>query len=185
MKSNEKLLHSASDHPGALDHEKRERFLKFIRHVCPTADPTSIMLIGQVMRANNLLEQEAERNLGGGLTYAKFRLLMNLHRDEQRGEAEGMQPSELSEAQGVTRNTVSSLIASLERDGMIHRELHGTDHRRFVIRLTQEGRKQLKMKMASQFKSVTECFDGFTAAERQTFLNFLTRLNQKLTEQNK
>jgi DNA-binding MarR family transcriptional regulator len=166
--------------------EKKERFHAFIRQVCPSADSTSVILFGNVMRANNLLEQAAERNLGNAdLTYAKFRLLMNLHRGERMGATEGMQPSELSEAQGVSRNTVSSLIASLEKDGLIHRELHGTDHRRFVIRLTAEGRKMLRTKMASQFEFVTECFHGFTPAERQTFLGFLVRLNRSLTEKNK
>jgi DNA-binding MarR family transcriptional regulator len=168
-----------------VDGEKR-RFLDFIRRTCPTADPTSVFLFGQLMHANNLLEQAAERNLGGaGLTWAKFRLLMSLFRGEQHGVTAGMQPSELSDVQGVSRNTVSSLIATLEKDGLITRELHGTDHRRFVIHLTAEGRKLMKTNMANQFKFVTECFTGFSAAERQTFLDFLARLNQALAEQNK
>jgi DNA-binding MarR family transcriptional regulator len=183
--SNEKTMKPDALHPSGLDNEKRMRFLKFIRHICPAADPTSILLFGQVIRANNLLEQAAERNLGGGLTYAKFRLLMNLHRSEAHGASEGMQPSELSDEQGVSRNTVSSLIASLEKDGLIYRELHGTDHRRFVIRLTPEGRKLLKTKMAGGFEFITNCFEGFNAAERQSFLAFLTRLNQKLAEHDK
>jgi DNA-binding MarR family transcriptional regulator len=138
------------------------------------------------MHANNLLEQAAERNLGGaGLTWAKFRLLMNLNRGEHRGPVEGMQPSELSDAQGVSRNTVSALIASLEKDGLISRELHGTDRRRFVIRLTPEGRKVFKTKMGSQFRFVTQCFDGFNASERQMFLDFLSRLNHSLVEKTK
>ncbi len=40
---------------------------------------------------------------------------------------EGMKPSELSAAQGVGRNTVSALIASLEEDGFISRALHAQD----------------------------------------------------------
>ena len=168
-----------------LDGEKR-RFLDFVRRVCPTADPTSVILFGQVMHANNLLEQAAERNLGGaGLTWAKFRLLMSLYSGEQHGVTVGMQPSELSNVQGVSRNTVSSLIGTLEKDGLITRQLHGTDHRRFVIHLTTEGRRLMKTNMAHQFKFVTECFTGFNAAERQTFLDFLGRLNQALAEKNK
>ena len=168
-----------------LDGEKR-RFLDFVRRACPTADPTSVILFGQVMHANNLLEQAAERNLGGvGLTWAKFRLLMNLYRCEQHGVTTGMQPSELSDVQGVSRNTVSSLISTLEKEGMITRELHVTDHRRFVIHLTPEGRKLMKTNMAHQFKFVTDCFTGFNASERQTFLDFLARLNQALAEKNK
>lgn len=169
-----------------MDDQRRKWFLEFIRHVSPSADPTSVMLFGQVTRANNLLEQAAERNLSGaGLTWAKFRLLMNLGRGEQHGAVQGMLPSELSDAQGVSRNTVSSLIASLEKDGLITRELHGTDRRKFVIRLTPEGRKLLKARMNDQFTFVTRCFDGFSATERQTLLEFLLRLNDHLTDKHK
>jgi DNA-binding MarR family transcriptional regulator len=169
-----------------LDGEKHRRFLDFIRRTCPAADPTSVILFGQVMHANNMLEQAAERNLGGaGLTWAKFRLLMSLYRGEQHGVTAGMQPSELSDVQGVSRNTVSSLISTLEKDGLITRELHGTDHRRFVIHLTPEGRRLMKTNMSNQFKFVTDCFTGFSAAERQTFLDFLGRLNQTLADKNK
>ena len=180
------MMKSHDIHLLHFDDEKHRRFMDFMRRVCPTADPTSLILFNQVMHANNLLEQAAERNLGGaGLTWAKFRLLMNLYRREQHSGAVGMQPSELSEEQGVSRNTVSSLIATLEKEGLITRELHGTDHRRFVIHLTPEGRKLLKTKMASQFKFVTDCFTGFNAAERQALLGFLARLNQALAGKNK
>jgi DNA-binding MarR family transcriptional regulator len=168
------------------DDATRRKFLDFIRRVSPAADPTSVLLFGQVMRASSLLEQAAEKNLGAaGLSWAKFRLLMNLHRGEHRERAEGMQPSELSDAQGVSRNTVSALIASLEAEGLISRALHGTDRRRFVIRLTPAGRKILKTKLDGEFQCVTRCFAGFSAAERQTFLDFLSRLNQSLEEQQK
>ena len=176
--------HAAFHHP--MDAQKHKWFLEFIRRVSPSADPTSVMLFGQVTRANNLLEQVAERKLGdAGLTWPKFRLLMNLGRGEQHGATEGMQPSELSDAQGVSRNTVSSLIASLEKDGLVTRELHGTDRRRFVIRLTPEGRKVLKAKLDDHFRFVTRCFDAFNASERQTLLEFLIRLNENLAAKSK
>lgn len=184
--TNEKTMKSHDVHAHRLDDEKRKQFLEFIRQVSPSADPSSVMLFGQVMRASNLLEQAAERNLGdAGLTWAKFRLLMNLHRCERDGETEGMQPSRLSDVQQVSRNTVSALIRSLEKEGLISRELHGTDHRRFVIRLAPEGRKVLRMKMDSQFKYATHCFNSLSAAERQTFMDLLIRLNQALAEKNK
>ncbi len=171
------------DHQGG---ERQRHFLRFIRHVCPEADPASVILFGQMMRASNSLMQAAERNLGhAGLTWAKFRLLMSLHRSEQHGEREGLQPSELSEQQGISRNTVSALISSLERDRLISRELHGTDRRRFLIRLTPEGRRLLKSHLSSQFKFVSGCFAGFSPEERKTLAEMLTRLNQSLGEHNK
>ncbi len=169
-----------------FDGKHQERLLHFVRHVCPEADPTSVVLFGQLVRANNQLVQAAERNLeDAGLTYAKFRLLTSLQRGEEHDSGEGLQPSELSDLQGISRNTVSALIASLEKDGLISRELHGTDHRRFVIRLTPEGRRLVKARLGSQFKFVSDCFKHLSLQERQTLASLLTRLNEGLVEQNK
>lgn len=164
------------------DDDKTGRLLEFIHEVSPQADPTSALLFGQLLRADHHLIQAAEKQLGtAGLSWAKFRLLVDLFRHEFHGKGEGMQPSDLSEQQGICRNTVSSLIASLEKDGLISRELHHTDRRKFVIRLTPQGHKVLKSKLANQFIFVTDCFGAFSATERQNLLNLLMRLNQSLT----
>jgi DNA-binding MarR family transcriptional regulator len=166
--------------------EKIGRFLEFMREVSPEADPTSVLLFGQLLRADHRLIQAAEKQLGtAGLSWAKFRLLVDLFRHEDHGAAGGMQPSDLSEMQGICRNTVSSLIASLEKDGLISRELHRTDRRKFVIRLTPQGHRVLKSKLASQLIFVTDCFGAFSASERQNLLKLLTRLNQSLSTKGK
>ncbi len=172
-------------HPQKMDAENREPFMEFIRRASPEADPTSVMLFGQMMRASHLLEHIAERELEtSGLSWAKFRLLLDLHRGERRG-ADGMQPSELSDMQNISRNTVSALIASLEKDGLISRELHGTDRRRFVIRLTPQGRRVLHAKINRHFRFLSHCFDRLDGEERETLLQLLSRLNQDLCEKDK
>lgn len=174
-------LHAPA-HPQFGD-EGRKRFLEFVHKVSPTADPTSVLLFVSLMHAKNHLSMASEKSLGtAGLSWPKLRLLMSLHRQEQHGEGSGMQPSELSDLQGISRNTVSALIAGLEEDGLISRELHDTDRRKFLIRLTPEGRKVLKSKLEGHFRFLTRCFDEFTPTERQTLLDLLTRLNEKMTE---
>ncbi len=171
-------------HPPELDEDKRRRFLQFIAQVSPAADPISVMLFGQVLRANNLLVQAAEKNLvAAGLTWAKFRLLMNLHHAEKHGSPDGMHPSELSDTQGISRNTVSALISSLEREGLVSRGLSDHDRRSFLIRLTAKGRRVLRAKMNDQFLFVTGCFAGFTSEERQTLFELLSRLNLNLCKE--
>lgn len=171
--------HSARHFPS------REEFIKFVREVSPQADVTSVVLFGQFHRANQLLEHAAEKSLERvGLSWAKFRLLLNLmHVEKHHGD--GMQPSELSARQDISRNTVSALIGSLEKDGLISRELHGEDRRRFVIRLTPKGRKIVQAQLADQFQFVANCFEVFNAKERQALLDQLTRLNQNLSEKHK
>ncbi len=168
------------DHKKSRPFQSREEFLKFVRAVSPQADVTSVMLFGQFHRASQLLEHAAEKSLARvGLSWAKFRLLMNLMHCE-RLNGDGMQPSALSERQDISRNTVSALISSLERDELISRELHGEDRRRFVIRLTPKGRKILHAQLDHQFKFVSTCFDVFNSKERQSLLEQLNKLNESL-----
>lgn len=175
--------HSHSHVHPPLHGDGQKRFLEFVRQVSPEADPKSVLLFVSIMHAKNHLSAASERNLGtAGLSWPKLRLLMSLHRQEQHGDCSGMQPSELSSLQGISRNTVSALIAALEEDGLISRGLHETDRRKFLIRLTPEGRKVLKSKLESHFRFLTRCFEEFTPAERQTLLELLTRLNENLTE---
>lgn len=161
---------------------KREDFVAFIRSVSPDTDPTSIFVFGNLMRVSRELMQALEKNLGAGLSWAKFRLLLDLMRYEILDKGEGLQPSELSAMQGLSRNTVSALIASLEEEGLISRALHPTDRRKFVIRLTPQGRQVLNSELDSRFKFLAECFAAFTPAERVTLDSLLTRLDTSIAE---
>jgi MarR family transcriptional regulator, negative regulator of the multidrug operon emrRAB len=168
--------------PPGTKEQKVAKLLDFIKRVSPEADPTSVMLFLQLHKVNHLLTRSAEKHLEiAGLSWPKFMLLIVLQSNETYGEGGGMQPSELSDLQGIPRNNVSALLASLEEEGLISRELHGTDRRKFVIRLTPQGRKTLKSKLDTQFREITKCFTSLGAQKRATFLELLTQLTQSLS----
>lgn len=178
-------MSTSTSTPARTKDQRHAQFLDFVRRVEPEADPTSVLLFRQVRRVDHLLTRSAERQLEiAGLSWPKLQVLLALQGDESYGTGDGLQPSELSDLQGIPRNTVSELLASLEEEGMISRELHGTDHRKFVIRLTPQGRKTLKSKLGTQLRHFTKCFGGLGAQERATLLELLTRLAQSLSEMN-
>ncbi len=159
--------------------------LEFIQRVSPDADPASILLFRRVHGAHHLLMRAVEKQLEiAGLSVPKFMMLIELERNEVYGTGGGLLPSELSERQGIPRNSVSTLLAGLEEEGLVSRELHGTDRRKFVIRLTPQGHKTLNSRLGTQFRQITQCFAGFSAEERATLLELLTRLTQSLIETN-
>lgn len=169
-----------------FDDEKLKSFVEFIRQVSPNADPTSVLLFGSIHKSNHLLTQAAETQLESiGLSWAKLRMLMELQRNELFKGGEGLQPSELSELQGIQRNSASALIGSLEEVGMISREPHPTDRRKYVIRLSAKGRKMVKSKLDLQFKRVTQYFCSFSDQDRSTLLELLKRLNDNLAHDTK
>ncbi len=164
---------------------KAEQLFDFIEHVSPEADTTSVLLFRQVKRADRLLTRLAERQLEiSGLSWPKLWLLLVLQGNETYGTGGGMQPSELSDLQGIPRNNVSALLAGLEEEGLVSRELHSTDRRKFVIRLTPQGRQILKSKLGTQFHQISKCFAAFSDEERATLLELLTQLTRNLSELN-
>ncbi len=68
------------------------------------------------------------------LSPGRFTLLAIL-----RGHENGLMPSELAQFVGVTQATISGLINSLEKAGLVERKSHQKDGRAFVIHLTQKG----------------------------------------------
>ncbi len=169
--------------PPRTPEQRRAQFLKFVERVSPEADPTSILLFRQLHKVDHLLTRSAEKQLEiAGLSWPQFMLLIALQRNETDGTGGGMHPSELSDLQGIPRNNVSTLLASLEEEGLVSRELHGADRRKFLIRLTPHGRKILQSKSSAQFRHITKCFAAFNHAERATLLELLTRLDQSLSE---
>jgi DNA-binding MarR family transcriptional regulator len=118
----------------------------------------------------------------GKLSHARMRLLIRLVIDNKLGIESGVQPSELSEDLGVSRNTVSALLNGLEEQGLIERHLHPTDRRQFLIRITPDG-CDVVYKRAPQFATfVSSLFDHFSPDERQTLLVLLDKLRSRMLE---
>jgi len=170
-------------HSSIPDPERRQMLCDFVRQVSPEADPANILLFGLLMETRNQLAQAAEKELATvGLTWAKLRLLMHLSRQEHIKGSAGAQPSELSEMQDVSRNTVSALINGLEAEGLVTRELHGSDRRKLVIGLTPKGRAILKSQLGAHLEFVNQCFDVFDRPQRDTLLDLLACLNTSLRQ---
>ncbi len=53
----------------------------------------------------------------------------------------GLRPSQLAEAKGITKQSVNELLGHLEREGYLRRVPDATDGRARVIRLTPKGRR--------------------------------------------
>jgi DNA-binding MarR family transcriptional regulator len=161
-------------------------YLRFVREVSPNADLNCVMLYGNIQRAHHYLQQLMERRMETvGLSWAKLRMMMNLLHSERHSDSGGLQPSELSARQDISRNTASALISGLEKDGLISRALHGKDRRKFIIQLTPAGRKLLLNQMDEQFLYVSRLFDALSERQRQTLLDLMMGLNTKLKEQTK
>ena len=118
----------------------------------------------------------------GKLSHARMRLLIRLVIDNKLGIESGVQPSELSEDLGVSRNTVSALLNGLQEQGLIERHLHPTDRRQFLIRITPAGCDLVYQRAPQIAAFIASLFDHLSPDERQTLQALLDKLRSRMLE---
>jgi DNA-binding MarR family transcriptional regulator len=102
-------------------------------------------LAGELALVLGRLVRQVRRNTAGrGLARPLISALAAL---ESEG---GMCPSELAAAEGVTRASMTPVLACLEEGGLINRRPHPSDGRQCLVALTRKGRTTLARERASK-----------------------------------
>ena len=113
------------------------------------------------------------------LSGPRWRLLLHLHMAEQMQQA-SLSPTELSRLQFVTKNTISSLLRSLEEQGLIERTLDVKDRRQFKIRLTDEGRELIRASTPEHVIYLNQLAEDLTPDEVVQLDGLLRKLRSSL-----
>jgi DNA-binding MarR family transcriptional regulator len=114
-----------------------------------------------------------------GLSGPRWRILLHLYMAEEMGQP-GVSPTELAKARSVSKNTVSSLLRSLEAQGLVTRAIAPHDRRSFIIQLTQEGRDLVRARSPQHLRLLNELASDLTPEERQELLRLLRKLHRSL-----
>lgn len=163
---------------------KREKEFHAVLAARGVEDSRGFALMRALLPSAHLLEVVADHDLQTmGLSMPRLRLLVWLHIEEQRGNKEGTSPSQLSHYQHISKNTVSSLLGSLEAQGLIERTLSSEDKRSFKIQLTRAGRTLVHSALPTHNSSMTEAFSELTVEEQKALLKILDKLRQSLLKQ--
>jgi DNA-binding MarR family transcriptional regulator len=165
--------------------ERRQKWMAFLQTLNPTIDPQAIRLMDEIRMVAHILYQIGEGSVAdAGLSFAQYRILMGLYfaeKMEGRGE---LNPSEISERQGTSRNTISALIRSLEGQGFIERHLDHADRRKFNICLTPAGRKKVSDHASRHVDVVGKCFSTLTSKEQKQLSQLLAKLSRQISAEN-
>lgn len=155
----------------------REKWRTFVLQMNPDIDPKTIRLLEEMRLAAHALHEISENSVvTAGLSYAKYRLLMGLMIAKNIEGRDEMNPSEISERQGTSRNTISALIRDLEDEGLIERQLDQQDKRKFNIRLTPAGTARLQAHAGQHMRVVSECFSELSNEEQDLLSQILQKL---------
>ena len=131
------------------------------------------------MCANGYETSSSERLRNEHISEQRWRLLLRLLVEEQHGNLD-VSPTRLSEAQHVSKNTISSLLRSLEEQGFIERTLDQTDRRQFRIRLTEKGRSLMRESMPGHIAFLNKLTSTLDEEEVNTLHRLLLKLHRSI-----
>jgi DNA-binding MarR family transcriptional regulator len=91
-------------------------------------------------------------------------------------KTQNMTFSELSEILNITKPSVTEIINKLTKLGCVYREQSSSDKRVFYIKLTEKGKKIVKLKEISAGKFAEERLGSLTDEEVGNFMEILKKL---------
>ena len=140
----------------------------------PELDPSSIGVIGRVLRAARLLTREIETELGRfGLGTAEFNALSALRRQDPPYE---LTPTEVSEALLFTSGGLTKLLERLERAELVIRVPDENDRRGVRVILTRKGEEVHEAAMRAHLENQERLIASLGPEEREAIAAGLKKL---------
>lgn len=141
--------------------------------VAPDLDVKSLYNYALFMRVGLSLEMELESILGGyRLSPGRFTILNMLVMDKDMK----IMPSEIAQKVGVTQATMSGLVSSLEKAGLISKIGHERDGRAYYIQATEKAHNLVKEILPQWMPLVTKFWSQLDEEEGERFSKTLHKL---------
>ena len=110
------------------------------------------------------------------ISQGRFTVLMLLNRCAEQPST----PAELADEAGVKRATMTGLVDTLEKDGLVTRKNDSADRRAVLVKLTRAGRRLLDQMLPGYFAAVTKMLQPLNGAERKQFVMLLQKIQRGL-----
>ena len=94
----------------------------------------------------------------------------------------GVPHKEIVATLGVTRATVSGLMAGLERDGLVQSEVDAADRRNLIARLTDKGHVTMEGAFSANVSRLKTAFSFLSEEEMAVFTGLLQKIRQGFAE---
>jgi DNA-binding MarR family transcriptional regulator len=155
-----------------FDPRIREVLRRTGRKVDPGTEAlAAVRILGKKLHAT--MERWADRY---GLSEGRFQILIRLH----HADGERLAMGELAEALDVSPRTVTGLVDTLERDGLVKRANDPDDRRSVYAEITDQGRERLKLLWRDSTSVQSALTRGFGDAELVQLRHLCLRLIQAM-----
>ena len=150
----------------------------------PDLDPSATEVFLHLLRTGDEAFRVVEAHLAQhDITQGGFSVLMALWGCCQReGLHSKLSPAALAERTGVTRATMTGLVDTLERDGLVRRAPDTADRRMMTVELTPRGEKRLMKILPNHFRQMAWLMTPLSESERKTLVRLLTKLLLRAAE---
>lgn len=148
----------------------------------PDLDPSACEAFLHLLRAGDEAFRVSDEHLARHqISHGRFTVLLLLL-DKAQNCAVAHTPAELAEMAGVTRATMTGLIDTLERDGLVTRKPDPIDRRMMSVALTLHGQSRLEAILPGHFQRMTALMRTLDEAERKTLVRLLTKILEQASE---
>lgn len=132
---------------------------------------TVFTLRATAQHADNAISEWMAGSVG---SVARYQILMALW----ASKGKGLSHKHIVAAMGVTRATVSGLMAALDRDGLVKSQVDGEDRRKLIARLTAKGEALIKKQHELNVVKFRAVFTSFSSEELSTLTALLHRFRK-------
>jgi len=160
----------------------RYEALQQMAQTFPDLDPSACDAYLHLLRTADEIYRVREANQAAhGLSQGRFTVLMLLY-DKAANRPKPGTPADLAECAGVTRATMTGLIDTLERDGLVKREPDPDDRRMMSVHLTDRGLTILQKVLPGHFQWMAALMAPLDEAERKTLVGLLSKIAERAPE---
>jgi MarR family transcriptional regulator, 2-MHQ and catechol-resistance regulon repressor len=145
----------------------------------PGADPVATEAGANLVRTSSMLLAEIARRRRevADLSASAFEVLAVLE-----GAGEPLPSSVIAERLLVSTASMTSLLDTLERRGLVARRPHPQDRRKILVELTEAAYDVVDRMLPLVHAAMTDAFDGLTEAQRHTLVELLGHVQARLTD---
>jgi len=142
----------------------------------PDLDPTACEAFLHLLRTGSEITHTVEAYLSEhNLTQGRFFVLMQLMEVCKKSPV-ARTPAELAESSGVTRATMTGLIDTLEKDGLVTRQPDPKDLRMVSVNLTYKGEQVLLGVLPGHFRKMARMMGLLSEPDRKTLVSLLSKV---------
>jgi DNA-binding MarR family transcriptional regulator len=151
---------------------------------CPTLQPSACDAFLNLLRTGDDVFAVVTRFLARhDISHGRFTVLMLLGQECSPAQFPAT-PATLAERAGVTRATMTGIIDTLEKDGLVSREPDPKDRRAIHVVLTGEGRAVLEAMLPDYFQFVSDILQPLSETERKQLVRLLQKIQTGLPDVN-